>query len=79
MVSTESIDDGSEILEQLKEKFYASIDDSQKLQILAVLPKSWSVWKVQEEFAVSNYMAWKAKDLVISKSKAWLYITISNR
>lgn len=61
-VSTESIDDGSEILGQLKEKFHASIDHSQKLQILTVLPKSWSVRK--EEGVVSNYMARKAKDLV---------------
>ena len=63
MMSTE-IDDDSEIIGQLKEKFHASEDKSQKVQILTVLPKSWSVIKVQEEFAASNYMARKAKKLV---------------
>ena len=63
MVPTK-IDDDSEIIEQLKEKFHASTNRSQKVQILTVLPKSWSVRKIQEEFTVSNYMARKAKDLV---------------
>ena len=58
------IDNDSEIIAQLKEKFYSSTDRSQKVQILTVLPKSWSTRKVEEEFAVSNYMARKAKDLV---------------
>ena len=58
------IDDDSEIIGQLKEKFHTSTDRSQKVQILTVLPKSWSARKVQEEFAVSNYMARKAKNLV---------------
>ena len=48
----------------LKEKFHASTDNSEKVTILTILPKSWSVQKVQEEFGVSNYMARKAKDLV---------------
>jgi len=34
------------------------------VQILTVLPKSWSVVKVEEEFAASNYMAHKIKELV---------------
>ena len=58
------IDDDIEIIGQLKEKFHTSTDRSQKVQILTVLPKSWSARKVQEEFAVSNYMARKAKNLV---------------
>jgi len=62
-MSTE-IDDDSEIIGQLKEKFHASTDKSQKVQILTILPKSWSIIKVQEEFAASNYMACKAKELV---------------
>ena len=39
------IDDGCEIIE-LKEKFHASADNSQKVTILTILPKSWSVQKV---------------------------------
>ena len=48
----------------MKENFHSSTDRSQKVQILTVLPNSWSTRKVEEEFAVSNYMARKAKDLV---------------
>ena len=58
------IDDCCEIIEQLKEKFYLNIDRSQQITILTILPKSWSVQKVQEEFGVSNYMVRKAKELV---------------
>ena len=72
------IDYGREIIEQLKEKFHASTDNSQKVTILTILPKSWSVQKVQ---GVSNYLACKAKDLVknqgiLSNPNPWL--TINN-
>jgi len=39
IMSTE-IDDDNEIIGQLKEKFHASADKSQKVQILTVFPKS---------------------------------------
>ena len=58
------LNNDSEIIEQLKENFHSSTDRSQKVQILTVLPKSWSIRKVKEEFAVSNYMVRKAKDLI---------------
>ena len=37
------------------------------MQILTVLPKSWSLKKIQQEFGVSNYMARKSKELVEEK------------
>ena len=37
------INDGCEIIEQLKEKFHSSIERSQQATILTILPKSWSV------------------------------------
>ena len=40
---------------------------SEQLQILTVLPKSWSL-KIQQEFGVTNYMALKSKELVKEKS-----------
>ena len=49
MASTE-IDDGNEIIGQLKEKFHACTNKSQKVQILTVLPKSWSVKKFRKNF-----------------------------
>ena len=43
-------DDESEMIRQLKEKFKETIMRSEKVQILTVLPKSWSIRKVQDEF-----------------------------
>ena len=52
VIPGETTDDGSEMIQQLKEKF---------------LPKSWSVKKIQQEFSVSNYTARKSKELVKEK------------
>ena len=60
-------DDEAEIIKQLKDKFNKSSDRSGKVQILTVLPKSWSIRKVQEEFEATNYMVHKAKELVRQK------------
>lgn len=57
-----------EVICQLKEKFQEeNISVSEKLQILTVLPKSWSCSEIQNEFQVSNRMARKAKALVKAK------------
>ena len=61
------VDDESEIIMQLKEKFQGTSERSEKVQILTVLPRSWSIRQVQEEFGASNYMARKAKELVKQK------------
>ena len=45
--------DESEMLQQLKEKFDSTSQNSVKVQILTVLPKSWSIQKIQTEFGVS--------------------------
>ena len=60
-------DDGRGIIEQLKERFTSTISRSERLTILTVLPKRWSVAKVMEEFGVINYMARSAKKLVEHK------------
>ena len=56
--------DDREIIQQLKEKFHAR---SVKIQILTILPKSWSIEKIQAEFGASNFMVRKAKQLVKDK------------
>jgi hypothetical protein len=58
------IDDGTEMIEQLKGKFQEAKKRSEQVQILTVLPKSWSVKKIQQEFGVSEYMARQSKKLV---------------
>ena len=60
-------DTESEIIVQLKEKFKATTNRSEKIQILTVLPNSWSLFKIMQEFGVSNYMARCAKKLVAEK------------
>ena len=58
----------SEIIAQLKEKFKAIAHRSEQIQILTVLPNSWSLCKIMQEFGVSNYMARCAKKLVEEKA-----------
>jgi hypothetical protein len=51
----------------LEEKFHRTGRKSEKVNILMVLPKSWSVRKIQQEFSVSNYMVQTAEKLVAEK------------
>jgi len=66
MHMSEDIDDKSEIIKQLKVKFHETQQKSVKIQILTLLPMSWSIKKVEYEFKASNYMVRKAKALVKS-------------
>ena len=60
-------DDESEMIKQLKAKFKTTVQRSEQIQILTVLPQSWSITRIQNEFGVSNYMARKSKHLVKEK------------
>ena len=60
-------DADSEIIAQLKEQFKAIAHRSEQIQILTVLPKSWSPSKTMQEFGVSNYTARCAKNFVEEK------------
>ena len=57
-------DDGTKMIQQLKEKFWETKRRSEQFQVLTVLPKSWLVKKVQQEFGVSEYLARQSKKLV---------------
>lgn len=57
----------SEIIDQLKEKFKSCSKRSEKVQVLTVLPKSWSMKRIETEFEATNYMVRKAKKLVEDK------------
>ena len=59
--------DGGEIILQLKQKFQTTTKRSEQLQILTVLPQSWTRKRIQSEFGVSDYMARKCKQLVRDK------------
>ena len=51
-----------EIIAQLKERF-STAKRSEKVQILTVLPQSWSIRKIQSEFGAPNFTVRKAKAL----------------
>ena len=55
--------DMAEIIDQLKVKFNEEQDQSFKVQILTILPSSWSRKKISEEFETTEYMAGVAKKL----------------
>lgn len=57
----------SEMICQLKDKFCSSTSHSEKVQILTLLPKSWSIRKIEKEFEAPNFMVRKAKQLVKEK------------
>ena len=59
--------DNSEMILKLKEKFQVTTKRSEQVQILTVLPKSWTKKRIQAEFGVSDYMARKSKQLVREK------------
>ena len=59
----EKTSDDGEIIAQLKDKFHTA-NRSEKVQILTVLPQSWSIRKIQNEFGASNFTVRKAKALV---------------
>ena len=60
-------DDGTEMIQQLKEKYALTTSRSERLAILTVLPKSWSRAKIIDEFGVTKNMAKSAKKLVEDK------------
>ena len=66
MISERPLCNDCEIVSQLREKFQTATR-SEKMQILTVLPKSWSVKRIQEEFGTTNFMARQAKELVKEK------------
>ena len=56
----------SEILEQMKGAF-VNANKHEKYQLLTLLPRSWSLRKMQKEFGISSHMARNAKQLQDAK------------
>ena len=42
------------MIQQLKERFVSCELASQNVQVLTVLPKSWSIRKIEQEFGVES-------------------------
>ena len=64
MIGEEQPGDDTEIIQQLKKKFHRTSERSVKVQVLTILPMSWSIEKIQMEFRTSNFIARKAKQFV---------------
>ena len=71
-ILSEPDDDDSKMMRQLKDKFSKTGKRGEQMQILTVLPQSWSLKKIENEFGISNYMARKCKELVKEKETAFL-------
>ncbi|XP_065085075.1 uncharacterized protein LOC135707233 [Ochlerotatus camptorhynchus] len=57
--------DYDEMMSQLKEKYAdPECTREEKTQVLSVLPKSWPVQRIMDEFGVNRYTAAQVKDLV---------------
>lgn len=58
--------ENDEIIIQLREKFHQTTNRNMKVKILSVLPKEWSIRKVQSLFGedVSKHMVTQTKELV---------------
>ena len=56
-----------ELLEQLRKKYDESSSKSGKLQVLSVLPQSWTLQRIEKEFGTTYHMARLSKQLVSSK------------
>ena len=56
-----------EWLRQLKEKFASASTRSEQVTILTLLPKSWSLRRVEREFSTTLHMARQARRLVEEK------------
>ena len=63
------IDEGTEMIQQLKEKFQATKKRSEQVQVLTVLPKSWTVKKIQLGFGILEYLARQSKKLVEERER----------
>ena len=56
------------MVQQLKEKYNSAMTTSERLSVLTVLPKSWSLHKTAKVFGISRYyFARRAKQLVAEK------------
>lgn len=60
--------DGDEIISQLETKFKSVESRSEKIEILSVLPMSWTVSQIQARFNVTEHMARRVKIIVDAKN-----------
>ncbi|KAL5509316.1 hypothetical protein EMCRGX_G004658 [Ephydatia muelleri] len=64
---SKEVEEYQELLEQLKKKFHECSNKPEKLQVLTVLPQSWTLQRIEEEFGTTYHMARLSKQLVSSK------------
>ncbi len=62
-------DDGKEMIEQLKEKFEKAEEKNAKLQVLTILPKSWSIPKFKKN--LEQQLIWHRRPKSLYKKKVF--------
>lgn len=61
----DGVNEFQEVLQNMKQKYSdATTSRSDKLLILSMLPKSWSMNKIMKEFQTGKYIATKAKEIM---------------
>lgn len=56
---------GDEVISQLKEKFDQVTTRRERISILSCLPETWNAYRVATEFGVSHHFAEKTKEMVL--------------
>lgn len=57
----------NKMISNLKVKYNNSKTSSERLTILTLLPEDWSVYKIQQEFKTTQYLAKQSKELFAEK------------
>lgn len=71
--------DFDQVLEQLQKKFESTKDKTQLIQLLSVLPESWSVKKILSHFDTTEYIVKKMKACVQSQGVIPILCPIRSR
>lgn len=66
-IDQQKIKDMDRLVELIKEKLNVTTSQKERLQILTLVPASWSRKRISEEFSVSEYTARKSKELFNEK------------
>ena len=61
--STSSDNDIDYLVQAIKDKLKVSPGKQQKLKLLTIAPKSWTIARTAEEFGVTNYLVRRAREL----------------
>lgn len=78
-IDRDKVNEFDEMIAQIKDKFSKDgITRNEKLQLLSILPRSWTVQKIMDTFNTSRYLATQAKQSLEGTSKSRTSFGLSN-